>query len=235
MSGPNYTETRIARTSLVGCLGAACLLSIACAAGRPIHYYTVDPPPAANVDAKPQGLVLLVGRFAAAPDLQDGRIRYRTGDNEVGAYEYHRWTEPPGVMVRDLLIGALRGTGKYRQVQETSSAAAGDYLVRGKLDDFSEIDGPGILARVSLHLELVDKKNGLVVWDHHYQHDQPVDGKTMKEVVAALDRNLQSVIAEAATGIGGFLSSRSQAGYRSVAPRWDSIEYLLRVGTASAV
>jgi ABC-type uncharacterized transport system auxiliary subunit len=206
MSYLNYKE--MTRAIPIGCFAVICLLSAGCAAGRPIHYYTIDLPPAAAVDAKPQGLVLLVGRFVTSSDLEDGRIRYRTGGNEVGSYPYHRWTEPPAAMVRNLLIQALRGTGKYRHVQESSSAAAGDYLIRGKLQDFSEVDAPTIRTRVSLRLELVDKKNGLVVWDHHYHRDEPVDGKTMKGVVASLDRNLQQVIGEASAGIDSFLSTR---------------------------
>jgi ABC-type uncharacterized transport system auxiliary subunit len=111
--------------------------------------------------------------------------------------------------VQDLLLDALRASGKYRRVQEASSAAGGDYLIRGKLFEFSEIDDPGIQTRVSLRLELLDRRSGLVVWDHQYNRDDPVDGKTMNEVVRSLEHNLQQVIADAASGIETFLSSRS--------------------------
>jgi ABC-type uncharacterized transport system auxiliary subunit len=185
------------------------LISAACVGGRPIHYYTIDHLPVAASVAKPDGLVLLMGRIAAPEALQDSRIRYRSGGNEVGAYEYHRWTERPGVIVQDLLLDALRASGKYRRVQEASSAAGGDYLIRGKLFEFSEIDDPGIQTRVSLRLELLDRRSGLVVWDHQYNRDDPVDGKTMNEVVRSLEHNLQQVIADAASGIETFLSSRS--------------------------
>jgi ABC-type uncharacterized transport system auxiliary subunit len=113
------------------------------------------------------------------------------------------------VMVQDLLLDALRASGKYRRVQEASAAAGGDYLIRGRLYEFSEIDNPGIQTRVSLWLELLDRKSGLVVWDHQYNRNDPVEGKTMKEVVRSLEHNLQQVIADAASGIETFLSSRS--------------------------
>jgi cholesterol transport system auxiliary component len=187
-----------------------CLLSTGCVGGRPIHYYTIDRLPGAPAAAKPDGAVLLVGRITTPEALQDGRIRYRAGDNEVGAYEYHRWAERPGLMVQDLLLETLRASGKYRQVQEASSASPGDYLVRGRLYEFAEIDDPGIQSRVSLRLELLDRKAGLVVWDHHYNSDQPVDGKTMKAVVLSLEHNLQQVIADAASGIETFLLNRNQ-------------------------
>ena len=96
--------------------------------------------------------------------MEDGRIRYRSGSNEAGAYEYHRWTERPDAMVRDMLVQTLRASGHYRQVQETSVGAAVDYRIRGKLYEFSEVDQPGIQTRISLQLEVVSGKTGLVVW-----------------------------------------------------------------------
>ena len=118
---------------LTGWVALLCITSAACVGGRPIHYYAINPPAAATGNSRPDGLALLIGRIATPEALQDGRIRYRSGSNEVGAYEYHRWTERPATMVQDLLLRTLRGSGKYRQVQEASTGAAGDYLVRGRL------------------------------------------------------------------------------------------------------
>jgi hypothetical protein len=88
------------------------------------------------------------GRTIATPEsLQDARIRYRAGANEMGSYEYHRWEERPGAMVRDSLVRALRASGKYRRVLESSSSAIGDYLLRGKLYEFAEVDNPAIQTR----------------------------------------------------------------------------------------
>jgi ABC-type uncharacterized transport system auxiliary subunit len=187
----------------------SCVFFTACISSRPTHYYGLNRPAITGVNAKLDGLVLVVGRIATPEALEDGRIRYRSGSNEVGSYEYHRWTERPALMVRDLLVETLRASGKFRQVQEASTEAGGDYLIRGKLSEFAEVDDPGIQSRVSIQLELVDKKTGLVVWDRHYNHDEPVNGKTMKDVVTSLDHNLQQVITNAASDIEGFLSSRS--------------------------
>jgi cholesterol transport system auxiliary component len=191
-----------------------CLTSAACVGGRPIHYYTIDHPAASAAAPRPDGLVLLVARITAPEVLQDSRIRYRSGGNEVGAYEYHRWTERPGLIVQELLLRTLRASGKYRQVQEASTAAAGDYLVRGKLYEFSEIDEPGIHTRVSLRIELVDRKTAMVVWDRDYVRDEPVDGKSMKYVVVSLEQNLKHVIGDAASGVEAFLSNPSPGGDR---------------------
>jgi ABC-type uncharacterized transport system auxiliary subunit len=195
--------------SAIAC-GILSLVCFGCVGGRPIHYYAIDHPEMTEAVSKPDGLVLLVGRFSTPEALQDSRIRYRALDNEVGAYEYHRWTERPALIVQEFLLETLRASGKYRQVQEASSAAAGDYLIRGKLNEFSEIDDPRIQTRVSLHLELLDRKSGRLIWERQYSRDEPVNGKKMKEVILSMENNLQRVIADAASGIELVLSNRSE-------------------------
>src|SRR6266852_6031948 len=120
------------------------LVGAGCVATRPVHYYTIEPASPPSDQAKPDGLILLVGAISTPEALQDGRIRYRTGSNEAGAYEYHRWTERPGLMVRNALLRALRNSGKYRRVLEPGSSTDGDYLLPGKLDEFGEVDHASI-------------------------------------------------------------------------------------------
>src|SRR5258708_35121492 len=106
-------------------LMAAGLIAPGCVSTKPVHYYAIAPDlPPAN-PGKPDGLIILVGGIGTPEALQDGRIRYRSGSNEVGGYEYHRWTERPGTMVRTALLRGLRATGNYQRVLESGSAVAG--------------------------------------------------------------------------------------------------------------
>jgi len=178
-----------------------------CVATRPVHYYTIQPAsPPAN-QGKPDGLILLVGNIATPETLQDGRIRYRNGSNAAGAYEYHRWTEQPGSMVRNSLVRVLRASGKYQRVLESSSSADGDYLVRGKLYEFGEVDNASIQTKVSLQVELVDRKTNRNVWDRVVEREEPVSSKSVADEVQSLDRNLQHVVGETAAEIDKFLTA----------------------------
>lgn len=188
-------------TTAMAFMTAAAALLTACVGGRPIHYYTINRPAAMVPVPKPDGPVLAVGHIVTPEALQDDRIRYRAGSNEVGAYEYHRWTERPAAVIQDLLVETLRSSGKWRQVMEASTNAASDYLLRGRLRELAEVDDPGIRTRVSLRLELVEVKTGSVIWDRDYVRDAPVDGKTMNEVVLSMERNLQQVIREAVSAM----------------------------------
>jgi ABC-type uncharacterized transport system auxiliary subunit len=183
------------------------LICAGCVASRPIHYYSIKPASPPSNQGKPDGLILLIGNINTPEALQDGRIRYRTGSHESGAYEYHRWTEPPGSMVRISLVRALRASGKYQRVLESSSSATGDYLVLGKLYEFGEEDGASIQTKISLQVELVDRKTNRNVWDRMVEREEPVSGKTVAEVVQSLDRNLQHVVGETTAEIDKFLAA----------------------------
>jgi len=189
-------------------LTTGCVTESACVSTKPVHYYTLQTAPPPTNQSKRDGLVLLVGNIATPEVLQDSRIRYRSGANEAGAYEYHRWTERPGAMVRDALIRALRNSGKYQRVLETASSIDGNFLLRGKLDEFDEVDQASIQTRISLRVELLDRKTNQNIWDYTAAREEPVSGKSVPEVVQSLERNLQHVVTEIAGELDKFLSAR---------------------------
>jgi len=184
-----------------------CLVGASCVSTRPVHYYTLGAAPAPANQGRPDGPILLVGNITAPESLQDGRIRYRAGSNAAGAYEYHRWTERPGSMVRDALVRVLRDSGKYQRVLEAGSSTNGDYLLRGKLDEFDEVDDESVHTKISLHIELVDRKTNQNIWDQMVEREEPVSGKSVADVVQSLDRNLHHVMDETAGEIGKFLAA----------------------------
>jgi len=143
--------------------------------------------------------------------MRDGGILYRTGTHEVNAYQYHRWLETPDRVVHDMLVQVLRASGRYSSVQEQGAAIGGDYLVRGKLVDFSEIDNSTIQARVSLAIELYNRKAGSTVWTHTYTRDEPVEGKDIQDVVRCLERNLSNGLNEIAASLDQFFSHELEA------------------------
>jgi ABC-type uncharacterized transport system auxiliary subunit len=197
------------RSVIAICLAVVgCLVSAACLSTRPVHYYTLEAPAAPANQSRLDGPILLVGSIATPEALQDGRIRYRAGSNEAGAYEYHRWAERPGSMVRDALMRALRSSGKYQRVLEAASSTNGDYLLRGKLDEFDEVDKGSIETKISLRLELLDRKTNQNIWDRTVEREEPVSGKSVVDVVQSLDRNLQHVVSEIAGEIDTFLAAR---------------------------
>jgi len=114
--------------------------------------------------------------------------------------------ERPGTMIAESLVQTLRASGKYRSVMEASSSAGGDYILRGRLYEFEEVDTETIQTNISLRVDLVDEKTKRIVWQDLVQHEEPVRSKNIKEVVASLDRNLQAVVRQTAAGVDRFLA-----------------------------
>ena len=184
----------------------ALLLPTACAMHK-IQYYemsvpaTPSSPNATATNGVAQRPSIAVERFSTVQALQDSRIRYRKGPNEVGTYEYHRWSDPPAVLVREALAHALQASGSYSSVTDARSTGSSDFVVRGKLIEFSELDSTGIQTRVSLDLSVYEQKSGHLVWTGTLSQDEPVNGKGFDAIVQSMERNLNSLLAQAASGI----------------------------------
>jgi ABC-type uncharacterized transport system auxiliary subunit len=194
------------RSSAAAAVAAGIVVMLAgCGAARPIQYYSLDPP---EVTRAPQRMdvALLIGHFRAPTLYRDTRIVYRTGPNEMGVYQGHRWVEAPALMVEEMVLQSMRRSGQYKSVQKIASNAQGDYVVRGRVERFDEVEGKPILASVWLHLSLYDVKHGETVWSRSYEHDEPVSGKEVADVAAALDKNLQSGILELTSEINQYLA-----------------------------
>jgi uncharacterized lipoprotein YmbA len=127
------------RTVSICTIAVLGLLDAGCVDSRPIHYYTIEPPAAPITSGAAAGPALVVGNISVPPELQDGRIRYRVGSNEVAAYKFHRWSERLETMISESQVRRLRVSGKYRSVMEANTSAPGDYILGGRLYEFDEV------------------------------------------------------------------------------------------------
>jgi len=192
-------------------MAAACAVLLAgCGTARPIKYYSLDPP-AVTPAAQRLDVSLLIGRIGAPLVYRDTRIVYRTGANELGLYDEHRWAEAPALMVEEMLLQSLRKSGRYRSVQMMASNAQGDYIVRGRVERFEQVEGKPMTARIWLHLSLYEPKTGHTVWTQNYEQDEDVAGSDVSSVVAALDHNLQRGIQEITAGLDQYLAAHPRA------------------------
>jgi ABC-type uncharacterized transport system auxiliary subunit len=178
-----------------------------CGATRPIKYYTVQVPVAPTPSTDTYAVSLLVASVGGPEMLKATPIAYRIGTNEVGTYQYSRWAEPPVEMLKGKLIRMLRASGRYQSVSGLGSTAEGQFVVRGRLYEFEEVDSGTIGGLVSMEFELYDRKSGKVVWTHSYSRSEPVEGKTVSLVVTALDLNLDRGLQEVATGLDQYFSA----------------------------
>ena len=152
-------------------------------------------------------VTLLVGNLLGSHLYREDRIVYSTAGQQMGTYEYQRWAEPPTEMVEEVLIRELRASGRYRAVYAHRSNVNGDFLLRGRLYDFKEVAESPMAARVTVEFEMRDLKSGTTVWTHYYQRDEPVNGKDVPAVVAALDKNVQQGVKEILASLDQYFAS----------------------------
>jgi ABC-type uncharacterized transport system auxiliary subunit len=189
---------------------AAGLLS-GCGAARPSKYYQLtlpgDAAPAA--ERSPYAATLLLGPLRTSHLYREDHIVFSSTGQNMGTYSYQRWSEPPTEMLVNILLRDLRASGRYRAVDVLRSNSHGDFILYGHLYDFKEISSSPMMARLTIDLELRETKTGSTVWTHYYSHDEPVSGKDISAVVAALDRNAQRGMGEVKSSLDQFFSTRS--------------------------
>jgi ABC-type uncharacterized transport system auxiliary subunit len=181
-----------------------------CGKTQPIKYYQLTVPgqsaPALTQPTIPA--TIIVSRMLTSEIYRDDHLVYALSPNQMGTYEYQRWVESPPLMIQQIFLRELRATGRYAGVYTPEGKAVGDFVLRGHLYDFKETDsGSALGARVTMEVELRDVKTGDAVWKHYYTHDEPVSAKTVPDIVAALDKNVQMATGDVITGLDQYFAA----------------------------
>jgi ABC-type uncharacterized transport system auxiliary subunit len=196
---------------LISIVALAAGLLAGCGAARPSKYYELTIPsgltPAA--ERSPIPVTLLLGPLRASHLYREDHIVYSSNSESMGTYEYQQWVEPPTEMLVEVLLRELRASGKYRSVDLMRSNSHGDFILYGRLYDFKEVSASPLVARITFDMQLREVKTGATVWTHFYKYDEPVNGKDISAVVAALDRNAQRGMSEVESSLEQYFSSRS--------------------------
>ena len=179
---------------------------IGCGTPRPIRYYSVQIPTAPTPSTSTYPIDILVGPISGPSLLHAAQIVYRTGTNQIGTYEYHRWEDPPVEIVQRKLIRMLQCSGEYQSVSRLGNSSAGEFVVRGRLDEFAEVDGASLTGLVTMEFELYNRNTGKILWSHFYSQTEPIQGKEVPDVVSALDRNLERGLKEVVAGLSQYFA-----------------------------
>ena len=173
-----------------------------CGSIKPVRYYQLTHPPTTlSTSQAPLDITLLVRVFQTSHLYREDRIVYGSDAVQLGLYENDRWTEPPVELLQDALARGLRSSGAFRAVTTLRSDASAEFCVVGQLYTFREVSGNGVVARLNYDVELMDLKRGKAIWRHTYNHDEPVTGKTVADIVTAMDKNVHQSVQEVQDGI----------------------------------
>src|SRR6202790_36017 len=88
-----------------------------CGATRPMQYYQLSvPPDVHHGDPNASGISLAIGPMVASHLYREDRIVFSAGPQQMGTYEFQRWTKPPAEMIQEVLLRQLRASSRYREV-----------------------------------------------------------------------------------------------------------------------
>lgn len=180
------------------CILLGALLAAGCGKVRYPKYYTLPLAPTlspANNGGHPLG-PLAVREFDIPAYLRQGRIVYRESPTEVGFYQYHRWVANPGATVTTAIVGTLRSSGLFSNVDWDASHMKPNFLLTGQLERLDEIDyGGGVRVEVKLSAQIRDVRAKCTVWSVSEAESARVEKKaTMNSVVVEMSRALQKCI-----------------------------------------
>ncbi|HXC47450.1 MAG TPA: ABC-type transport auxiliary lipoprotein family protein [Candidatus Sulfotelmatobacter sp.] len=183
-----------------------------CGSIKPVKYYQLTHPPTSTLGASrsPVDAAILIRLFQTSHLYREDRIVYGGEAEQLGLYENHRWVEPPAEMLQDALARGLRSSGHFRAVTTLRSDAGAEFGLNGHLYAFREVSTGSVVARLNFDAELMDLKLGTVIWRHTYNHDEPANGKTVADIAAAMDKNVQLSVQEMQDGVLQALATYSR-------------------------
>jgi ABC-type uncharacterized transport system auxiliary subunit len=183
---------------------AVALAAVSCSTPR-MHYYTMEIPHMTPGPAPAIARHISVQRFRGSRVLSDDRILYREGPSEVNFYEYHRWASPPVDLATNYVTHRLKDSGTYMRISSYNEGAGSDYMLRGQLHHFEEVDrGKEASTAVALELELFDTKTGAPVWREEAECTRPLATRDVPGVV----RGVQECLEETASKLLGSMQRR---------------------------
>ncbi len=201
MPAPGRRLGKISGAFAIGALLAVGLSG--CGSMKPVKYYQLTHPPTSTLGNSPSPVdaSLLVRPFQTSHLYREDRIVYGGEGGQVGLYDYQRWVEPPVELLQDALARGLRSSGHFRSVTTLRSDSSVEFSLIGHLYAFREVSTGGVVARLNFDVELMDLKIGKAIWRHTYNHDEPSSGKTVADVAAAMDKNVQLSVQEIHDGV----------------------------------
>ncbi len=175
----------------------AALACASCGSLPKTNYYTLRvPPPPPGSDPKTT-FALGVEHFRAAETLRDDRIVFYESPTQLNFYVYHRWSTDPATMLTEATARWLEESGVFARVQLLPSREPMDYVLKGRLYNFEEIDYEGGgKGRVSLELTLVRSRDRQVVWSAARHAERDAQGKGVPAVVDALNAASEQLLRE---------------------------------------
>jgi cholesterol transport system auxiliary component len=193
--------TRAALFALVPALSGCAVVTSLQTASRSLDAYELTAPAAVPGPGRADR-TLLVELPTTSGALSTDRILVKPTAVQVQYLSDARWIDPAPELVQALLVRTIDNTGRVAFVSGQSLGPVPDYILLGDLRDFQVEIVPGgeppVVVVVSLALSLMRDLDQRVIATQVFERRVPAASSEAQTVVAAFDRAMDAVLAEAA-------------------------------------
>lgn len=142
------------------------------------RYYTLDYAPAPSqqrLERGPYPFTVRLREPTIAEAYRRSQIVYRQSAYQMQFYAYHLWAVDPERMVGDLLFKHLRAVRLFENVTRVAETNPPDFQLTCDVRAIEEYDSPDRwYAHLAIEYQLIDEKNGQVLWKQLYDLRAPV-------------------------------------------------------------
>jgi cholesterol transport system auxiliary component len=168
---------------------------------------------AAAVGSGPSPSVLRVARVRVSPVFDQKGFVYRTGASTFETDFYNEFFSPPGVLLREALLGWLDGTRLFSAVARSSSSDA-DFVLETDVDQlFADQRGPGEpKAYLEIVFRLIDARTRKIAFEKRYSASESAADDSPAALIDAWNRGLGALLAELAQDVRPIAAPGASAG-----------------------
>ncbi|OHB67971.1 MAG: hypothetical protein A2Y77_08465 [Planctomycetes bacterium RBG_13_62_9] len=177
------------------------------------QYYVLEAardrePALARIDA-----ALAVHRFSVDAAFAGRNLVYRRSEFRYETDYYHEVLIAPGTMIAERTRDWLADSGLFSRVLPASAGVKPTYTLEGSVTalycDFTNESAPAAVVEIRFFLLGGPGADERVVFTQTYRAVSPVQDRTAKEFVAALNRSLVDILTRLEMDLGKVLAERS--------------------------
>lgn len=156
--------------------------------------------------------VLVVAQPSAAPGYDSVHMRYQRQPQQLEAFAFHEWVEPPARLLAPLMVRALQDTNAFRAVLLAPTAGTGALRLETELVRLQQdFNAQPSAVRLTLHAVLIATDTRRVIASRVFDATAPAGRDDPVAGVAAAQQATQRVLTDLALWT-------QQAAQRAAAP-----------------
>lgn len=121
--------------------------------------------------------------------------------NMAQEFFYDFWLEPPGDMLRDVLIRYLRASGVAKALVTPDSRATTDYILVGRINQLEIVRGDAPLGVVDIEFSLTRNSTGSLLMVENYRTSVAASDGSVAAGVAAINAGVGQIFEDLAADL----------------------------------